>query len=68
MAKEKTEVFTHTALATFQNTDGEWCVAYIKFNHETGATQFEKATSHGKFKMEACERFKIAAVETGSIV
>lgn len=68
MAKEK-EVFTHIALATFQNAETkEWCVAYIKFNPETGATQFEKATTHGIDRVEASDRFKIAAVNVGSIV
>jgi len=66
--KDTKEVFTHTALCTFQDTTGEWCVAYIKFNPETGSTQFDKAIGHGKFRIEACDQFKIAAVTTGSIV
>lgn len=70
MAKEtKQETFTHTALATFQDKETkEWCVAYIKFNPETGSTQFEKATTHGIDRIEASDRFKIAAVDVGSII
>ena len=70
MAKETKETkYTHTAICTFQNEDTkEWCIAYIKFNPETGETKFEKATSHGVDRIEASDKFKVAAVETGSII
>lgn len=70
MAKEKKEIeFTHTALTVFQDpTTKDWCVAQIKFDPLTGSTAFDKATSFGPHLMDACERFKILAVETGSVL
>ena len=70
MAKDKKETeFTHTAICTFQNPDTlEWCLAYVKLNPLTGETKFDKATSHGTNQMEVCDKFKVAAVETGSII
>lgn len=70
MAKDtKKELeFTHTALSVFQNKDKEWCLAFIKFNPDTGETKFEKATAHGMSQLDAVEQFKIQAVDTGNVM
>jgi hypothetical protein len=69
MAKEKEVKFTHTAISVFQKPDTqEWCLAFVHLNPLTGETKFEKAISCGTSRMEACDKFKVAAVDTGSII
>lgn len=66
MSKNKKEEvvseLNNTALSTFQNKEtGEWFLAFIKFNPETGETKWEKAVSCGESKVEAEDQFKIAS-------
>lgn len=61
--EEKQNELTHLALGTFQASNGEWYVARVKYNPETGkAGEFEKVEA-GPGKAFAIEQFKIMAVK-----
>lgn len=69
MAKEKEVTYTHTALSVFQDEKTKtWCVGYIKFNPTTGETKFDKAVPAGASQLDGCDKFKVAAVETGNVL
>lgn len=68
VANEMTPVLTHTALGTFRNDlTGEWLVAKIKFNPETGHAEVVERVPAGPGRDFAIEKFKIVAVQEGVV-
>jgi hypothetical protein len=68
--EEETEVFpsyTNTALGVFQNTDGLWCVAVIKFDPRTKKAMVDETIKAGFEREEAEERLKILSAQKGVI-
>lgn len=65
---EEVENLNNTALGVFQHPETkEWCLAYIKYDAVTGNVKFEKAISYGTSELEAKDRFKIEAANSGII-
>lgn len=62
-----TPVLTHTALGTFQDTKtGQWVLAELRYNPETGETGEFKAITNEEGNKDAINyRLKIALVEKG---
>ena len=57
-------VLTHVALGTFKDeSTGEWLVAKLKFNPETGSAEVVERIPAGPGRDFAIEKFKIVAVQ-----
>jgi hypothetical protein len=56
-------VFTHTALGTFQDSNGKWVLAKVEYNPETGDTGKLETISNEEGSREAINiRFRLEAV------
>lgn len=70
-SENKTEAvseLTHVALGTFKNdSTGEWMVAKLKYNPETGDAEVVEKISAGPGRDFGIEKFKIVAVEEGIV-
>jgi hypothetical protein len=69
-SEEETNVstLTHVALGTFKDdSSGEWLVAKIKFDPETGAAEVTERIPAGPGRDFAIEKFKIVAVQEGVV-
>lgn len=68
VAEEMAPVLTHVALGTFRNElTGEWLVAKVRFNPETGHAEVVERIPAGPGRDFAIEKFKIVAVNEGVV-
>ena len=58
-------ILNKTALGTYQDANGLWNVALVKFNATTGQAKVEEVIKAGYEKGEAEERFKILTIQKG---
>lgn len=58
-------VYTNTALGTFQDPNGLWCVAVIKYDPRTGLAKMQEVVKAGYEKADVEERFKILTMDKG---
>lgn len=66
--EEEVSTLTHVALGTYKNElTGEWMVAKIKFNPETGQAELAEHIPAGPGRDFAIEKFKIVAVQEGVV-
>ena len=64
---EAIPTYTGTSFGVFQNNDGLWCVAIVKYDPRLRKATFEDVIKCGFEREEAEERYKILSAQKGVI-